>query len=147
MEEVYGNLITYYQWTNFGKPWYEDYAAQNAGRLPFVSPSPLVRWQYGANNVSEDLFNDGLAKKAYYKKFIINDVLVKDNATCSSAIYVEPENTGTTSYRVRDPSPTSCPADLSEHLQIRAQCPIRIWVRCTDVGCASASHPHRPSPV
>ena len=101
MEEVYGNLITYYQWTNFGQPWYEDYAAQNDGRLPFVSPSPLVRWQYGANNVSEELFNDGLAKKEYYQEFITSDVLIKDDTTCSNAIYAEPANTGSTSYRVR----------------------------------------------
>jgi hypothetical protein len=100
MADVYGNLITYYQWTKFGKPWYEDYAKQNDGRLPFVSPSPLIRWQYGANNVSEELFQDGLARKEYYQDFITSDVLISNNTTCSSAIYAEPANTGTTSYRV-----------------------------------------------
>lgn len=102
MNGVYGNLISYYQWTQFGQPWYEDYAAQNDGRLPFVSPSPLVRWQYGANNVSEELFQDGLARKEYYQEFITGDVLVADNATCSNAIYAEPANTGSTSYRASD---------------------------------------------
>jgi hypothetical protein len=100
MNGVYGNLITYYQWTEFGQPWYEDYAAQNDGRLPFVAPSPLIRWQYGANNVSEELFNDGLARKEYYKEFITSEVLVTDEVTCSNAIYAEPANTGSTSYRV-----------------------------------------------
>lgn len=97
---VYGNLVTYYQWTEFGQPWYEDYVAQNEGRLPFVSPSPLIRWQYGANNVSEELFNDGNARKEYYQEFITSDVLIKDETTCSNAIYAEPANTGSTSYRV-----------------------------------------------
>lgn len=98
--EVYANLITYYQWNNFGKLWFEDYAEQNDGRQPFVDPSPLVRWTYARDNLTEADFNSSTAKKELFKEFIDTEVLVKDNSTCSSAIYVAPYGLAQTAYRV-----------------------------------------------
>lgn len=100
LNDTYANLITYYQWNNFGQPWFEDYAAQNDGRQPFVDPSPLIRWQYARDNVTEAELNASLSKKQVFKDFIDQDVLVFENSTCSNAIYVEPFTLGATAYRV-----------------------------------------------
>lgn len=97
---VYGTLISYYQYNNFGLPWIQDYQSLNEGRVPFISPSPLVRWTFGRNNVTEQLFQQAAAKKQAYLEFVRNDVLQKDNTTCSRAIYLEPNSLGTPSYRV-----------------------------------------------
>lgn len=100
LPEVYFNLVTWYQWYNLGKPWFEDYAKMNDGRQPFVDPSPSVRWAYARNNMTEADFERSTAKKAVFKEFIDTSVLVKDEKTCSSAIYVMPFGLGTAAYRV-----------------------------------------------
>jgi hypothetical protein len=87
LSNTYAQLITYYQWTQFGQPWFVDYAA-------------LVRWNYARNNVTEESFQASLAKKQVFEDFITQDVLKKDNETCSNAIYVDTIGLGMTSYRV-----------------------------------------------
>lgn len=100
LNAVYGTLITYFQWTNFGVPWIADYQAQNEGRVPFISPSPLVRWNYGRDNVTQASFDAALGKKQVYQDFIKSAVLQPDAQRCSRAIYLAPNSLGTPSYRV-----------------------------------------------
>lgn len=99
--EVYSDLITYYQWNNFGAPWFEDFAVANDGRTPFVNPSPRVRWAYGQVNVTETEFNSSLAKRAVFEDFIDTAVLVPDQKTCSKSIYVVPLGRGAANYIVK----------------------------------------------
>lgn len=44
-----------------------------------------------------------MRRKEVYKNFVIDNVLVPDNTTCSRTIYLAPDNTGGTSYRVSSP--------------------------------------------
>ena len=97
---VYGTLIAYFQYTNFGIPWIADYSRQNEGRVPFISPSPLVRWNFGRDNVTQTSFDAALAKKQVYEDFIKSAVLQSDAERCSRSIYVTPSTVGTASYRV-----------------------------------------------
>ena len=110
---VYGSLIGYYQWNNFAVPWIQDYENEYSGRVPFIDPSPLVRWDYGRYNVSAATFNASLAKKQVWEDFVQQDVLPTDNTTCSEAIYVFPFTLGSTSYRVSDHASVSADRRMS----------------------------------
>ncbi|KAK8865571.1 hypothetical protein IAR55_000715 [Kwoniella newhampshirensis] len=98
MNTTYANLITYYQWHNFGAQWFEDYASQNDGRTPFVDPSPSTRWGWG-RNLTEAEFNASSTEKQTWKNLIDSQVLVSDNTSCSSSLVVYPYGLGNTNYR------------------------------------------------
>jgi hypothetical protein len=98
---TYTNLVTYNQYNNFGAPWIADYAAQNEERVPFINPTPLVRWSYGRDNVTAAMYAEAERRKQIYADFIQGSVLQPDGERCSRAIYVVPNSLGTTSYRVR----------------------------------------------
>ncbi|KAK1923360.1 amidase signature enzyme [Papiliotrema laurentii] len=109
LQPTYARLIGYWQWNFFGKPWIADYEAQNDNRAPFIDPSPRVRWAYARDNVTEAVWNASLAQKATWKEFVDTQVLVSDEQTCSSAIYVEPITLGNTNYRDIYKTGTSVP--------------------------------------
>lgn len=98
----YGIMIDYNQWTTFGQPWFADYAQQNGGRQPFVSPSPERRWAYGRVNVTRAMYDEAVARKQEYKTWFDREVLRRDATTCSDAIYVSvwTGNQATPAYRV-----------------------------------------------
>ncbi|GHJ85048.1 hypothetical protein NliqN6_1450 [Naganishia liquefaciens] len=98
LNETYPTLIGYYQWTNFGKPWFEDYASQHDGRTPFIDSQPAVRWAYGRQR-GESGYQEELRRKNVFKDFFSTHVLKADNETCTDALFLYPINTGTTSYR------------------------------------------------
>jgi Asp-tRNA(Asn)/Glu-tRNA(Gln) amidotransferase A subunit family amidase len=108
MAKVYGSLIGYYQWFNFAVPWISDYQTINDGRIPFIDPSPLVRWDYGRFNVTAADFNASMAKKEVWGDFINTAVLPPDNTTCTEAIYVIPFTLGSVSYRVNWSITSAC---------------------------------------
>lgn len=97
---MYAALTSYNQYFNFGAPWIADYQAQNEGRTPFINPTPLTRWSFARANVSQALFAEAGRKQQIYADFIRNGVLQSDSERCSRAIYVAPNNLGSTSYRV-----------------------------------------------
>lgn len=119
LNETYPTLIGYYQvslkrehgptradwsclpsqWTNFGQPWFEDYASQHDGRTPFIDSQPAVRWAYGRQR-GEAGYQEELRRKNVFRDFFSEYVLKADNETCTDGLFLYPINTGFTSYRV-----------------------------------------------
>ena len=156
LQPTYARLIGYWQWNFFGKPWIADYEAQNDNRAPFIDPSPRVRWAYARDNVTEAVWNASLAQKATWKELVDTQVLVSDEQTCSSAIYVEPITLGNTNYRVsRDGLLALCDyfpcrwrsLTRSGYLQDRHLCPLWVRVPSSVLGCTSACRPDWPGRV
>ncbi|WVW82683.1 hypothetical protein I302_104694 [Kwoniella bestiolae CBS 10118] len=103
----WGGLVYHWQWFNFGAPFFEDYQAANDGRNPFVAPSPAGRWAFGRTNITEEMFQDFLQRKATYEQFVTEHVLTYDKDTCTNAIIVTPSTTGNTNYRnIYRPAPS-----------------------------------------
>lgn len=100
MYYVYSHLITYDQWTNFGAPWFADYAASHDGRTPAIGPSPTTRWGYAATNLTVANYTEAVRRKEVFKTFLEENLLSPDDETCSSSIVLMPWTTGATSYRV-----------------------------------------------
>ncbi|KAJ9114132.1 hypothetical protein QFC20_001648 [Naganishia adeliensis] len=98
LNETYPTLIGYYQWTNFGQPWFEDYASQHDGRTPFIDSQPAVRWAYGRQR-GEAGYQEELRRKNVFRDFFSEYVLKADNETCTDGLFLYPINTGFTSYR------------------------------------------------
>lgn len=98
LNETYGTLISYYQATNLGDPWFADYAAVNDGRTPFIDPAPAARWTYGRRR-GEEGYNDALRRKDIFKNFIADNLLTEDAESCTSSLWLYPINTGTPSPR------------------------------------------------
>lgn len=105
MYYVYSHLITYDQWTNFGKPWFDDYAATHDGRKPALGPSPEIRWGYAQNNLTVANYTEAVRRKEVFKTFVEDNMLVSDAQTCSNSIILMPWTVGRTNYRVRRPLP------------------------------------------
>lgn len=100
LDGAYTALTSYNQWNNFGAPWIADCSAQNEGRIPFINPTPLVRWAFGCDNVTQAIFEESEIKKQVYSDFVQGAVLQPDAERCSRAIYLAPNSLGTTNYRV-----------------------------------------------
>ncbi|KAK8843917.1 hypothetical protein IAR55_006709 [Kwoniella newhampshirensis] len=108
LRNTWGTLVDYWQWNNFAVPWFEDYGASNDGRIPFVAPSPNIRWAWGRVNLTQANYDEEVRRKAVYQSFVIDNVLTPDNTTCSKTIYFSPYNTGTSpAYRNIYRSPPS----------------------------------------
>lgn len=101
MYYVYSHLITYDQWTNFGKPWFDDYAATHDGRKPALGPSPEIRWGYAQNNLTVANYTEAVRRKEVFKTFVEDNLLATDAETCSNSIVLMPWSVGRTNYRVR----------------------------------------------
>lgn len=103
MYYVYSHLLTYDQWTNFGTPWFSDYAASNDGRTPAVGPSALIRCNYARDNLIIANYNEAARRKEVFKNFMETSILLPDAETCSSSIVLMPWTGGETNYRVSSP--------------------------------------------
>ena len=78
-----------------------NYSAMHNGQQPPIDPAVTVRWNFAKTFITSDEFrNEGIANKTIYMNWFQNTVLNgTDNTTCSPAIYVYPQNPGTTNYR------------------------------------------------
>lgn len=148
----WGGLVYHWQWFNFGLPFFQDYRAANDGRIPFVAPSPAGRWSFGRTNVSEELFQDFMQRKATYESFIKDHVLTYNNETCTNAIIVTPSNIGSgPNYRVSVVHFAMKRPDIIEPLPTSSKC--RYWLhrrrgcRCFREWNTRIDHPYRSSSI
>lgn len=83
----YRTLISQQQYRLVAKPFYDDYAKANNGRKPFIDPAPLVRWNFGQQNISLNLENEAIINKTAFGDWFRSAVLVGgDQETCSNSI-------------------------------------------------------------
>jgi hypothetical protein len=79
-------------------PFYEDYGAVHDGRLPFVDPSPLIRWAWG-DTYPDSALDEALYNKTLFQDWFNSNVLTPDPDTCSNAFLMYVGSTGTSNAR------------------------------------------------
>ncbi|KAF5344802.1 hypothetical protein D9758_014416 [Tetrapyrgos nigripes] len=98
LNETYATLVAYYQWTNVGKPLFEDYAAQNGGRSPHINPQVRYRWRYGESK-GADGYAAELEKRETFENWTLSNFLTDNAESCTESIFLYPINSGTYSSR------------------------------------------------
>lgn len=96
---VYPTLIAQNQYELVAKPFFADYAAVHNGRMPFVDPSPLIRWTWGQTNISADAAVTALVNKNVFKDWWGTEVQKSVPGSCSDSLFLYPGATGTPTYR------------------------------------------------
>lgn len=91
MHEVSFNLEWKYQWDTVIGPFFDDYAAKNEGRIPFLNPTVAARINFYKNQ-SLEYFDDARTRRDNYIRFWQDEVLKVDEESCSS---VSEQLTGT----------------------------------------------------
>jgi hypothetical protein len=104
---IFPMLTTKEQFQLLGREFYSEYKKENSGRLPFVDPSPLLRWDWGMQQP------DTAMKQAFQNLSIFTDWwhshgYLSGSAACSDSIVIYPGSTGDTSYR-NGPYPIDAP--------------------------------------
>ncbi|KAI8812484.1 amidase signature enzyme, partial [Cladochytrium replicatum] len=120
---TYTDIIGYYQWFFFGKPFVEDHIRAK-GYFPFLNPTPVVRWGYGAT-LNESRYQAALTQKNTFKNWWLNTIQKSDNLTCSDSIMIYPQSSGSPSPRnTRTSSPPSLPNGFSSgRISVHAEIP------------------------
>ncbi|RDW72673.1 glutamyl-tRNA(Gln) amidotransferase, subunit A [Aspergillus mulundensis] len=95
---TYGILITKQQFPRIGAKLYDDYAAANNGRRPFIDPVPLSRWNWGLSYPDSQLDIE-LANKEVFKAWWNSTVQVFDEETCADSLVLYVGTAGTPTYR------------------------------------------------
>ncbi|KAL4794887.1 amidase signature domain-containing protein [Aspergillus venezuelensis] len=98
MNLTYGILITKQQFPLVGQPLYDDYAAANGGRKPFIDPVPLSRWNWGLT-YPEDQLDKEISNKNIFANWWNSTVQVFDEETCADSLVLYIGTSGTPTYR------------------------------------------------
>ncbi|KAL4900076.1 hypothetical protein BDW74DRAFT_171021 [Aspergillus multicolor] len=95
---TYGILITKQQFSRIGAKLYDDYAAANNGRRPFIDPVPLSRWNWGLTYPDEQLDIE-LNNKEIFKGWWNSTVQVFDEERCADSLVLYVGTAATPTYR------------------------------------------------
>lgn len=93
-------------------PFFADYAAAHDGRVPFVDPAPLARWAFADSYPSSALASEN-AKREIFASWFGSEILVRDNATCSSSIMLYVGSDADVNYRNQYFGPPTAPIGFS----------------------------------
>lgn len=99
ISNAYPTLISQQQYKLLTLPFYADYAAVNAGKRPFVDPSPLIRWAYGQNNVSSEGTNQAINNATIFKGWWEETVMLPSAESCSESLLLYVQSDGSPTYR------------------------------------------------
>lgn len=111
LNTTYPTLIGYEQATVLGAPFNATYQATFSKR-PFFDPVVLVRWAFGLSQGAAG-YQAALTQKETFKAWWNSTVLIANQTTCSNAIYVYPQSTGSTQYRNVYFLPSGAPTGFS----------------------------------
>ncbi|KAL3476822.1 amidase signature domain-containing protein [Aspergillus californicus] len=95
---TYPILITKQQFPLVGEPLYNDYAAANGGRRPFIDPVPLSRWDWGLEYPESQLTAE-IEKKDIFTAWWNSTVQVFDEETCSDSLILYVGTAASPTYR------------------------------------------------
>jgi len=99
LNTVYPALISRQQYELVTLPFYADYQKAYNGRLPFIDPSPLIRWTWGQVNNTANATDVALTEKNTFRDWWNSHVQVRDAKTCSDSILLYPGSLATPTYR------------------------------------------------
>lgn len=105
---TYPILIAKHEVQNLREPFYAEYAAVHDGRVPFIDPSPLTRWNW-SDQYPLSAIDDARKNKTIFTDWFSDNVLVPDNETCSNSIMLYVGSEASTSYRNVYLDPPSVP--------------------------------------
>lgn len=97
--EAYPALISQNQYDKLAVPFLADYAAANAGRRPFIDPSPQIRWAWGQNNISSSAADEAVHNMTIFQSWFNSTVLRPSNLSCSDSLLLYVGTDGTPTYR------------------------------------------------
>lgn len=98
MSGAYPALISQQQYRLLTAPFYADYAAKNAGKRPFVDPSPLIRWAYG-QALPKETEQIAINNATVFKKWWEEKVMLPSAESCSESLLVYTAAAASPSYR------------------------------------------------
>lgn len=104
---TYPTLITLEQIRLVRDPFYVDYATTHDGRLPFVDPVPLARWQFGEN--TDETVESAERNKTIFQDWFSKNVLSRCESTCSNRLILYVGSTAEPFPRNEYFSPPSVP--------------------------------------
>jgi hypothetical protein len=113
---TYAVFVSHDQWKLLGKPFFDDYAASNGGRQPYVNPGPLVRWKWGQTYATDEIYDQALRNISTFKEWYETDGYGRhDPESCSESVYTYVFLTGEPSYRdTYLTAPTNPPLGMSD---------------------------------
>lgn len=113
---TYAVFVSHDQWKLLGKPFFDDYAASNGGRQPYVNPGPLVRWKWGQTYATDEIYDQALRNISTFKEWYETDGYGRhDPESCSESVYTYAFSTGEPSYRdTYLTAPTNPPLGMSD---------------------------------
>lgn len=107
---TYAVFVSHDQWKLLGKPFFEDYAAKNGGRRPYVNPGPLVRWQWGQVNAPDEVYAEALRNISTFKEWYATEGYGRrDPESCSESVYTYVFQDGVPDYRDEYLTPQTSP--------------------------------------
>lgn len=98
MSGAYPALISQQQYRLLAEPFYADYAAKNAGKRPFVDPSPLIRWAYG-QGLPASTEQQALNNATIFRNWWEQTVIKPSAETCSESLLLYVGAAASPSYR------------------------------------------------
>ncbi|KAG8170022.1 hypothetical protein KVR01_000767 [Diaporthe batatas] len=97
---TYAVFISHDQWKLLGKPFFDDYAASNGGRQPYINPGPLSRWRWGQTYATDEVYAEALRNISTFKEWYETDGYGRrDPESCSESVYTYLFRTGDPEYR------------------------------------------------
>lgn len=113
---TYAVFVSHDQWKLLGKPFFDDYAASNGGRQPYINPGPLSRWTWGQTYATDEIYAEALRNISTFKEWYETDGYGRhDPESCSESVYTYVFRTGDPVYRDEYlDAPTSPPLGMSD---------------------------------
>ncbi|OCH86083.1 amidase signature enzyme [Obba rivulosa] len=110
---TYPALISLDQVALVADPFIAAYQATHSGRMPFINPAPLVRWDFG-RALPPGQKDKELANKATFMQWFAENVIKNgDPETCSDSIFLYPQSTGEPVPRNQYIGPPGVPSGFS----------------------------------
>jgi hypothetical protein len=81
-----------------GKKLYAHYKEENEGRLPFIDPSPSIRWNWGTGQAYASI-DEAFHNMSIFTSWWYSHGQAGGTDSCSDSLYVYPQSTGDTMYR------------------------------------------------
>lgn len=94
LNTTYVDLISFDQVSLVREPFFQAYAAQNNGQLPFIDPVVASRWNWSATRPA-DTRDVAIANKTIFMQWFGSQVVLPDPDTCADSLFLYPRSKGT----------------------------------------------------
>ncbi|KAJ5153957.1 uncharacterized protein N7500_009396 [Penicillium coprophilum] len=96
--EIFPLLTAKEQFQLVGNELYTQYKEENEGRLPFIDPSPSIRWNWGTEQADTSI-DEARHNMSIFASWWHSHGQADGVDSCSHSLFVYPQSTGETMYR------------------------------------------------